>query len=367
METRRRLRCVLALVFASLAMHCEAGADPSLAGAELLRQAAMVDLHNDRSFFLTARGVKWAECRGVSFCAGRIRSGQYFFAVFRPPGPLRAGPPWGLSTSAASRWNDQSYFAYVELAAADLHSISDLPVRDSLDLLGAQENAIFLALEGAFLLDRGQRPTREELSVMLDALRNNGFRMVGLTWSNANRFAGVAGDNEGLSSDGRWLVGELIRRGLVVDLSHASDQSVRDLYALTGGRYPLVFSHSSARAVCNHPRNLSDELITLTARSGGLVAVNFHAPYVNCRSEAQRDEVIAHLQHLRRVGGAGIVGFGGDLDGLIRVPRGLERPDDARELLVTLLDHGWTETEALGALSGNARRVLMRAAAFRLD
>ncbi|MBX7058222.1 MAG: membrane dipeptidase [Leptospirales bacterium] len=330
-----------------------------------LRQTALVDLHNDRSFFLTAREVPWSSCQNTSLCAATLRQGQYFFAVFRPPGPLRPGAPWHLGRQAVQRLNSESNFSYVERAAADLQQIPLFPVSSRLQELGGAQNRAFLALEGAFLLDSRiesigtSKPG--QLSRMLDRLKALQFSMVGLTWSNLNGFAGVAGDPGGLTEEGKWLVRALIQRGFIVDLSHASDQTVRDVYQLTRGQYPLIFSHSSARAICSHPRNLSDELIRLVATSGGLIGVNFHADYVRCSARAERRDVLEHLEHIRQVGNASIVALGGDLDGLIRVPRGLERPDDSRELAIELIGRGWTETEALGLLHANALRALTRA------
>ena len=367
--SRRFARSLLIALLAMLA-RCDAGAEASI------DTLPVVDFHNDRSFFLTAREIPWQRCRGVQICADRYRErdrAQYFFALFRPPPPYTPGR-FGLSARQMRRLAGMSHYEYLTRAITDIENQLQLPVTRDPQELGAPGARIFLGLEGAFLLD-DRRPPRaadgrpppneEQLRDLLLRLRARGLSYVGLTWSNRNAFAGVAGEAVGLKPAGRRLVLLLRELGLLIDLSHASDQSVRDVRALLGRDYPLFFSHSSARALCDHPRNLGDSLLQLVRETGGLVAVNFHSAYITCSARARRADVVAHVQHIVRVAGILSVALGGDFDGLIQLPAGLGGPPDIYRLAEDLHAGGMSYSDLERLLYRNARRVLARAQALR--
>jgi membrane dipeptidase len=239
---------------------------------------------------------------------------------------------------------------------------------DDPDRIGSNQALAYLGLEGAFLLNEGADevpPDEAALDRMLKRLKAAGLSYVGLTWSNSNVYAGVAGESSGLSARGRVLVRLLIRNGLLIDLSHASDQTVLDLFHLTKGQYPLFFSHSSVRSLCEHPRNLSDSLLDRVRESGGLAGVNFHSVYVSCSATADREDVFRHLDYLKRRIGAEHTAFGSDFDGLIKLPEGLTHPADLVALARRMIHAGYSRSEIENIYFRNVQRVLKRVQSAR--
>jgi membrane dipeptidase len=149
--------------------------------------------------------------------------------------------------------------------------------------------------------------------------------------------------------------------GVSVDVSHASDRAVADVLALaheTGG--VVVATHSNARALCNHPRNLTDEQLRGIAATGGIVGLNFHSPFVVRGRPATLADVVRQAQHLVRVAGVSHVALGADFEGGIRPAQGL--PDASRfpQLARALLSAGLSEAAVRQVFSENALRVLCR-------
>lgn len=335
-----------------------AGADRSW--AEFLAEPDYADLHNDRSFFLTARKVAWQDCSRVQFCAANYRRSNSFFSLWRPPRPIGAGPPWGLSPEQAARLNGMTHFEYLRTAIADLKA-AGLTISDDPDLIGRSKSHVFLGIEGAYLLnnrDRGQ-PNASELKEILNLLQKEKVSYVALVWSNNNVYAGTSRQpGKGLTEKGRMLVRLLTEAGMLIDLSHASDKTVLDLHAFTGGRTPLFFSHSSARGLCNDPRNLSDRLLKLVRSTGGLVGVNFYTKYLTCSKKADIDAVADHIAYIRRITGPEHVALGSDFDGLISLPDGLKKPEQLGQLARLLERRGFDREEIKQIFYGNVKKFL---------
>lgn len=327
--------------------------------AEFLKSPPYADLHNDRSFFLTARGIPWRQCAGVQLCAATYGSSNSFFSLWRPPTPVGAGRPWGLTARQARRLNSMSHFEYLRQAIDDLKN-TGISISDSAEHVGGDRPHIFLGIEGAYLLNKtgAAVPSRTELIEILNFLKKEKVSYIALVWSNDNIYAGTAGSKKGLTKKGRALVRLLIERGFLIDLSHASDKTVLDFHSFTRGRYPLFFSHSSARALCGHARNLSDELLALVKATGGLVGVNFYTKYLSCGKKADIADVAAHIAYIHHKAGPEHVALGSDFDGLISLPEGLEKPGHLTDLAILLKQRNFSQKEIEQIFYGNVRKFL---------
>ena len=230
-----------------------------------------------------------------------------------------------------------------------------------------------------------------------------GARYMTLTHTSNTAWADSATDapaHRGLTPFGEQVVREMNRIGMVVDLSHVSEETMRA--ALAVSRAPVIFSHSSARALVDHPRNVPDDVLRSVAANGGVVMVNFapgydsderrrwdadHAaektrydspPYVGLyigqperaraaladwerahpRPHATLAQVADHLEHLRAVAGVDHVGLGSDFDGIGDAPDGLGGVDRYPALLAELMRRGWSDADVAKVAGGNALRVL---------
>jgi len=221
-----------------------------------------------------------------------------------------------------------------------------------------------------------------------------GVRYVTLTHWRSLSWATASTDSarRGLSAFGRDVVHEMNRLGIVVDLSHVNDATMSD--ALHTTRAPVMFSHSSARALTGHARDVPDSILKLVPANGGIVMVNFNPGFVSEAVRLYEDSMEAraralraagvdaalvadsvklwgarapkatlaqaadHIQHIRDVAGVDHVGLGSDFDGITEVPVGLEDVSKFPDLLAELLRRGWSAAD-VGKLAGlNALRVL---------
>lgn len=187
----------------------------------------------------------------------------------------------------------------------------------------------------------------------LRKLQARGLSAVGLTWSFSNRFGGSSGDGGGgLTVDGEALVREAQAMGLMIDVSHASRQTTLDLCGIS--RAPLIASHSDAAAVNANPRNLSDAEIACIAKTGGVIGVNLHGPFLG--KPAGVAKAADHADHLKKVGGAGCVALGSDYDGIISPPPDLKDASMLPALFAELKRRGWSDAELRGMRGENFLR-----------
>ncbi|MBE7042255.1 MAG: membrane dipeptidase [Ruminococcaceae bacterium] len=172
---------------------------------------------------------------------------------------------------------------------------------------GLQDNKVvaFLTVEGGF----GSDPA------MVQTLYEKGVRCMSLSWNEDTPLCGgVLGTGKGVSELGRKVVREMNRLGMVIDVSHASDQSFYDLAKMT--EKPLLATHSNSRSICDHPRNLTDEQFQMICEMDGMVGLNCYPLFLNQTKEADVTDLLRHIEHFLTLGGEKCIGFGADFDGI---------------------------------------------------
>jgi microsomal dipeptidase-like Zn-dependent dipeptidase len=161
---------------------------------------------------------------------------------------------------------------------------------------------------------------------------------------------------DGLSPFGEEVVREMNRLGIMVDLSHAGESTFWDVMKLS--TVPVICSHSSARALCNHDRNLTDEQLVALAKNGGVTQVCLLDMYINNdRKSASLVDAIEHIDHIVKVAGIDHVGIGSDFDGGGGII-GLEADNDLLQITVKLLEKGYSEEDIAKIWAGNFLRVM---------
>jgi membrane dipeptidase len=222
--------------------------------------------------------------------------------------------------------------------------------------------ASMMGIEGGYSIEN-------ELS-NLQRLFDEGCRYMTLTHSKSLPWADSSSDEpvcHGLSQFGKDVVREMNRLGMLVDLSHVSEETMKAALATTAA--PVIFSHSSARAICDHPRNVPDDVLPLVAKNEGVVMVNFYSAFVVPTAQLQIDkeacgtlhDVVDHIDHLVTVAGIDHVGIGSDYDGVPRLPHQLESVASYPLITQELLNRGYNETSIRKILGGNILRVLRKA------
>ncbi|KAF4838145.1 Dipeptidase sirJ [Colletotrichum tropicale] len=177
----------------------------------------------------------------------------------------------------------------------------------------------------------------------------------------------------GLSPLGRQVIHEMNRIGLLVDLSHTSEDTQRDVLGgkgWEGSKAPIMYSHSSAFSVCPHPRNVKDDVLKLVKENNGIVMVNFAPDFISCVDTGRENgvpelypanvtlhQVVRHVFHIGNLIGFDHVGFGSDFDGIGSVPKGLEDVSKYPDLVAALLQEGLSDEDAAKVVGGNILRV----------
>jgi membrane dipeptidase len=376
------------------------GTPAGLAARELLSRFPLLDGHNDLPWALREAGCAGLDSTDLSepvsftqtdlprLAAGGV--GGQFWSVYVP----------------ATLAGEAAVAATLEQIDLVRRMIRRYPGQLELALTADDVQRIFTAGRVASLLGaEGGHCIASSMGV-LRALYALGVRYLTLTHNANVPWADSATDKPragGLTEFGRAVVREMQRLGMLADLSHVSPATMSD--ALDVAEAPVIFSHSSARALCDHPRNVPDAILTRLRDNGGVCMVTFVPSFVSpeCwawereltaemerhgadpweltgRDQARRElaaaspvpratlaQVAAHIEHVREVAGVGHVGLGGDFDGTDQLPDGMGDVSSYPALLAELLSRGWTEEDCAKLAGGNILRVMREAARAALD
>ena len=239
--------------------------------------------------------------------------------------------------------------------------------------------SMLLGLEGGHAID-------DDLG-KLRGFFGRGVRYMTLTWSNSNGWADASGGEAlhgGLTDFGRDVIREMNRLGMLVDVSHASDETFRDVMEVA--QAPVIASHSSARALTDVPRNMTDDMIAAVGKSGGVVMVNFGGLFIDPRKSSRwrlladfvthlgpspttSAMLVDHIDHIVEVAGIDHVGLGSDFDGTLLLPEDVPDVSGYPEITRRLIERGYGRSEIEKILGENTLRVLaeVEEKAYRLQ
>jgi membrane dipeptidase len=361
----------------------------------LHREVPLIDGHNDYPWTLREKvpslDLAQLDIRvsqpGIMTDVARLRAGGVggqFWSVYVPA---------SLRGQAAIRATLEQIDIVHRLVARDSDVFAEARTADDVErAFKAGRIASLIGMEGGHSID-------DSLGV-LRTMYDLGARYMTLTHSENLAWADSATDepeHDGLTKFGEAVVGEMNRLGMLVDLSHVSPATMADALRVT--KAPVIFSHSSARALCDVPRNVPDDILRLVKANHGVVMVNFYtafvapegASYYNDRMAEQqrlrglftdpakvRDELEAygkthkappatlemvadHVDHIRQVAGIDSIGIGSDFDGIDSAPKGLEDVSKYPALTAELLRRGYSDDDAKKILGLNVLRVMREA------
>jgi membrane dipeptidase len=387
------MRGSVAIALALLAVAAVQQTDYRAQALRALRAVPLVDGHNDLPDAMRERGGLDAVDIATSQPSlhtdlARMRAGRLtaqFWAAYVPVTTMDTAPGpavYAMEQIALIHRLCRKYPAFAPaLTAADIER----------NFRGGKTSCL-IGIEGGHAIQGSIGALR--------AFYDLGVRYLTLTHWRTIDWADAATDSAkwgGLNPLGETVIDEMNRLGMLIDLSHVSDGTMSD--ALRLSRAPVIFSHSSARAISNHVRNVPDSILRLLPKNGGVVMVNFNPAFISetVRAyEARRDttaaamraqgadsaairdtvravnarapkatlqQVADHIDHIRKVAGVDHVGMGSDFDGISAVPAGLEDVSKFPDLLAELLRRGWKQQEIVKLTSGNILRVMRQAEA----
>jgi len=377
----------------------------ALTAVQVHKSAIIVDTHADTpqrfvdEHFDLSDPLNGGDLNLASVLKGNL--GAEFFSIWVEPSLFKG--------QYARRTLELIDSVHRQVAAHPGRMVSAASVGDIERAHRAHKFAALMGIEGGHSIENSLALLRQYYAL--------GVRYMTLTWSNSNGWADSSGDiddatvphtKDGLTKFGREVVREMNRLGMMVDISHVSD---RTFYrALKVSTAPVIASHSGARALCDHPRNMTDEMLRAVASSGGpdsgggVVQVNFFSGFVSqafrnalnaisptadkAVERAQRkakargreltygeiaeirgrfvrkfprpplSALIDHIDHIAKVAGVDHVGLGSDFDGVGgQLPEGLNSPADLPKITQALLDRAYSATDCRKILGSNLLRV----------
>ncbi|THV06703.1 hypothetical protein K435DRAFT_825800 [Dendrothele bispora CBS 962.96] len=341
--------------------------DPMLAALGILDKAPVIDGHIDLPIvvrYAYANNVTKTDMNSMPMHVDipRLRAGKvggFFWSVYVSCAEPEAEGEDFLNAT----WRVRDTLEQIDVSKLVIEKYPDtfqfaLGSQDIKSAIANGKIASLLGVEGGHQLGNSIAVLRQYHAL--------GVRYVTLTHTCHNAFADSCGYEPGkvplhggLSSLGRALIDEMNRLGVLVDLSHTSDATATQ--ALKQSKAPVIWSHSSARAVHNVPRNVPDEVLRLVGTDEGqkdaVVMVNFAPQFVAPDGQADVNAVADHVEHIAKVAGKKHVGLGSDYDGIGSTPTGLEDVSKYPALIAELYRRGWNKYELAGLTGANLLRV----------
>jgi membrane dipeptidase len=399
----------LGLVILALPLLCLAASGPPDYAARvalILKKTPLIDGHNDLPWEIRERFHSQVSMIDLSRDTAtlpippdgaalmtdipRLRQGMVggqFWSVFVPvemhgaPAVQATLEQIDIVRQMAKRYPNDLEMAYTEADVRRIHRSGRI--------------ASLIGIEGGHQINNSLAVLRE--MYVLGARYMTLTHVVNTEWADS---ATDAPTHQGLTPFGREVVREMNRLGMLVDLSHVSPDTMRA--ALQTSEAPVIFSHSSARALVDHPRDVPDDVLKLLAHNGGVVMVNFYPGYISAarnqweadyaaeqarysnppyaglyigqpdRAKAALDawkkahpvphatigDVADHVEHVRQIAGVDHVGLGSDFDGIPEAPQGLDAVDKYPALLAEMLRRGWSDADVAKLAGENILRVL---------
>ncbi|HEX3685890.1 MAG TPA: dipeptidase [Bryobacteraceae bacterium] len=362
------------IVLALLALVCTlALAAPDASSSKLDRQvqaitksAILIDTHNDIPSF-TIDGADIGNSPKNYTDIPRLRKGgvgAIFFSVF-------VDAKYVNGNHSANRTLQMIDTVYRDIL--DRYPDTFVLALTADDIVRAHRRrkiAGLMGIEGGHAIEDSTRLLRDYYRL--------GVRYMTLTHFNTNNWADSSGDindpnvphHNGLTPFGKDVVREMNRIGMMVDISHVSDKTFYD--ALETSQAPLIASHSSARAVTNVPRNMTDDMIKALAAKGGVIQINIYCQFISQKAadvppaatpnaspvRATLADVVAHIDHVRQVAGIDAIGLGTDFDGISCAPLGLDDVSMFPNLTRALLEKGYSPADIKKIYGGNTLRLM---------
>jgi membrane dipeptidase len=353
----------------------------------VFRDAIVIDTHNDMPSKMIDDGYNpdirhtpgFDKTQGETDLPRLVESGitAVFLSAYVDP------EKWTFGTDRS--WKQVQVYLDSIHAFAKRHPDRLLLATTAAEVRSAKANgkvAVLIGVEGGHAIENSVENLRE--------LARRGVRYMTLTWNNGNEWAGAAAGlngtrSGGLTERGKEMIREMNRLGILVDISHVSDSTFYD--AVAASSMPVIASHSSARVLNGHRRNMTDDMLRTVAKNGGVVNVNFYSAFVdpdflrkadsiekNVQGQANIDAatralprpslkiLLDHFDHIIKVAGVDHVGIGSDFDGVSGLlPQGMDDVTRLPLIAQGLLDRGYSEADVTKVLGGNMLRVMERA------
>jgi membrane dipeptidase len=394
------IKTLLLLSFLTACAVVSAQNKPKKLNAKVIHESAIIiDTHADTPGRFVDENFDMATDTPITeghFDLGKARAGNLgaeFFSIWVNP---------EIKTGYAKRALDMIDSVYQQ---AEKHPDQMVMAYSADDIVKARTGknkrlAALMGLEGGHAIEN-------DIRILRDFYRL-GIRYMTLTWSNTNEWADGSGDindsdiqhHNGLTDFGKEIVREMNRLGMMVDISHVSDKTFYD--AVETSKAPVIASHSCARALNGHARNMTDDMLKTVAKNNGVVMVNFYSGFVDenyrqayvaqkpdrdkavqeykdhLRTQGQTDvaghndvekqwtdriprppfeSLINQIDHIAKVAGVDHVGLGSDFDGVTSLPQGIDSVADLPKITNALVQRGYKEEQIRKILGGNLLRV----------